>query len=89
MGLGRVSEYPEGATWQPCEQQPPGTITLRTPVENFQILTWTKTHSKGGKGWEQKGFDTSTSKHNTRGSGVKNNTVALKKPQAHPTYMYD
>ena len=38
MGLGRVSEYPEGATWQPCEQQPPGTITLRTPVENFQIL---------------------------------------------------
>ena len=38
MGLGRVSEYAEGATWQPCEQQPPGTITLRTPVENFQIL---------------------------------------------------
>ena len=31
-------------------------------MENFQILTCTKTHSEGGKGWEQKGFDTSTSR---------------------------
>ena len=39
---------------------PPGTITLRTSVESFQILT--KTHPEWGKGWEPKGFGTSTSK---------------------------
>ena len=41
---------------------PPGTILLRTSVESFQILT--KTHPGWGKGWEPKGFGTSTSKDN-------------------------
>ena len=41
---------------------PPGTISLRTSVESFQILT--KTHPGWGKGWEPKGFGTSTSKDN-------------------------
>ena len=40
----------------------PGTILLRTSVESFQILT--KTHPGWGKGWEPKGFGTSTSKDN-------------------------
>ena len=41
---------------------PPGIISLRTSVESFQILT--KTHPGWGKGWEPKGFGTSTSKDN-------------------------
>ena len=41
---------------------PPGTISLRTSLESFQILT--KTHPGWGKGWEPKGFGTSTNKYN-------------------------
>ena len=41
---------------------PPGTISLRTSLESFQILT--KTHPGWGKGWEPKGFGTSTNKDN-------------------------
>jgi len=35
---------------------------MRTSVESFQVLN--KTHPEGGKGWEQKGFGTSTDKDN-------------------------
>ena len=40
--------------------QSPSTITLRTSVESFQVLT--KTHPEGWKGWKQKVFDTRTSR---------------------------
>ena len=66
MGVGKMLELTEeAASEREGNQDNPVSGTHQAPKHwEPQWNFFTNTHPEGGEGWEQKGFDTSTSKDN-------------------------
>ena len=68
-GAGQCSNMRRRYPWKPCEQPPPGTITLNNSVEYLPTSTYLAHTSRGRDGWEktraQKGTQTASYCNNT------------------------
>ena len=52
-GAGQCSSMRRRYPWQPCEQPPPGTVTLNNSVEYLPTNTYLALTSRGREGWEK------------------------------------
>ena len=53
-GAGQCSSMKRRYPWQPCEQPPPGTVTLNNSVEYLPTQYLPSPHQEGGReGWEK------------------------------------